>query len=167
MMMTINKLSLLYLIGDIILIVTSLFIGKFWLINTQAAFICSMLVTFSSYFSYKIMIEKRIDSNDIGNNKDSYDALEDPYNLFNDDDNEENVIEREQKPKKEGKFKNIIKGLVTGISGALSIYRLLAYLILFVVILSLIRNSLFDAVAFFVGLSVVPLVSLLSGLARH
>lgn len=160
--MTINKLSSLYIGADIILIMVSIFVGKFWLANTQAAFICSMLVTFASYLSYKIMIDKRIENQNFGDKKDFYDELEDPYNVF-DDESKDDIINTPKQAKKEGKLKNIVKGLVVGLSGALSIYRLLSYLFLFLVILFLIRHGIFNAVAFFIGLSVVPIISLLSG----
>ncbi len=164
-MITINKLSFSYVIGDLLLIIISLFLGKYWLINTQAAFICSMLITFASFFSYKIMIEKRVDAGDIGEDRDFYDELEDPYRLYGDKDNhKEKNITCKPKTKKVSSFKQMVKGLVSGISGALSVYRLLSYTILFLAILYMVRQGVFSAIPFFIGLSIVPFISLLFGL---
>ncbi|WP_331773941.1 hypothetical protein [Sulfurospirillum sp. 1612] len=165
-MMTIRKLSFLYVIVDVILIAVSLFAGGWWLINTQLAFIGSMLITFASFFSYKIMIEKKIDAKDYGEDNDAYDKLEDPYNLFEEDE-QKMPIQEAQDAKKPTKLRTMISGLVSGISGALSLYRALAYGVLFIMILFLIRHDIFAAVPFFIGLSVVPVVSLLSGFSRH
>ena len=65
MKMMMNKIGLVYLLADIFLIVISLFMGGLWLINTQVAFISSMLVIFASFFSYKGMVEKRLEDGDI------------------------------------------------------------------------------------------------------
>ena len=165
-MMTISRLSFFYVIGDVVLIAASVFAGGWWLINTQLAFVCSMLITFASFFSYKIMVEKKIDSKDYGSQEDTYNNLEDPYKVFEED--EEKVpIKETPRPKKITKLRSMVYGLVSTISGAFSLYRVLAYGILFLAILYLIRHDIFAAIPFFIGLSVVPLVSLVSSFSRH
>lgn len=49
-----------YLVGDLVLIGLSLFKESLWLINTQVAFIGSLLIVFASYFGYKGFIEGQI-----------------------------------------------------------------------------------------------------------
>ena len=162
MTMTIRRLSLFYVIGDVVLIAVSVSVGGWWLMNTQLAFICSMLITFASFFSYKIMIEKKIDSKDYGDHKEAYDDLEDPYKVFEEDE-EDAPVQETSHPKKTTKLRNMVYGLMSGIGGALSLYRILAYSVLFLAILYLIRHDIFAAIPFFIGLSVVPVVSLVSG----
>jgi len=151
-----NKISLPFLLTDILLIIVSLFMGKIWLLNTQIAFVCSMLITFSSFYSYKKSINKKIKMGDDGIYKDEYDELEDPYNLFDEEANDN------QTSKKTGVIHYSIKGFASGIGGALNIYRLFSYAFLIAVFLYLNRHSLFSPLPFFIGLSVVPLASLLS-----
>jgi hypothetical protein len=156
-----NRISFSFLIVDFVLIVLSAFMGKFWLLNTQVAFICSTLITLASFYSYKRSINKRIDMGDNGIYKDSYDELEDPYNLF-----EEEADKKEKQAKKKGgAVTYVIKGFASGIGGALNIYRIVAYGILIVSFLYLNRHNLFNPIPFFLGLSVVPIASLMSNLS--
>ena len=130
--------------------------------NTQIAFISSMLITFASFISYKIVVQKRVEAGDKREYREFYDELEDRYNVFSEEDDEDEIKEV-PKPKKRGSFSLMLMSLVSTLSGALSIYRVVAYAILFISIMYLIRHNLFHPIAFFVGLSVVPLVSAVSG----
>ncbi len=153
-----SKISYLYLMGDLVVIVISLFMGGLWLINTQVAFICSMLITFAAFYAYKKSIKKRVKNSSGEEFRDSYEELEDPYNLFED----ENSNDKKEHKKNSGVFKYTIKGFASGIGGALNPVRILAYGILIVSFLYLNKHGLFNAFAFFVGLSVVPISSMLS-----
>jgi len=155
-----NNISFSFLIIDSLVIIISLFMGKLWLLNTQIAFICSALITLASFYSYKKSINKRIDMGDNGVYKDNYDDLEDPYNLFDDEDEDK----QKQTKKRDGAVTYAIKGFASGIGGALNIYRLVAYGILIVTFLYLSRHNLFIPIAFFLGLSVVPIGSMFSSL---
>jgi len=152
-----NKISFSFLIMDILLIIVSLLVGKMWLINTQMAFICSMLITFASYYSYKKSINKKIKNANCGRYKDEYDELEDPYNLFDEETND-------TKKKKTGVINYTVKGFASGIGGALNIYRLSSYVFLIIVFLYLKRHNLFNPIPFFMGLSIVPFASLVFSL---
>ena len=94
----------IYLILDIFIIVISLLIGNFWLLNTQISFFLTMLIAFVSIRSYKKLINKELHSG-------KYDDLE-----------EDEIIEV-------GKFRNSatlfspIKFLVYGLLG-LCVYLL-------------------------------------------
>ncbi len=153
-----NNISFSFLIIDSLVIMFSIYMGKLWLLNTQVAFVCSALITLASFYSYKKSINKRIDMGDNGVYKDNYDDLEDPYNLFDDED------KQKQAKKRDGAVTYAIKGFASGIGGALNIYRLVAYGVLVVAFLYLSRHNLFSPVAFFLGLSVVPIASMFSSL---
>jgi len=153
-----SKISYLYLIGDLVVVIISIFIGGFWLLNTQVAFICSMLITFAAFYAYKKSIKKRVESSNGEEFRDPYDALEDPYNLFED----ENIDDKKEQKKNRGVFRYTIKGFASGIGGALNPIRILAYGILILSFLYLNKHGLFNAFAFFVGLSVIPIMSMFS-----
>ncbi len=166
--MSIKKLSFVYLIADFLLIALSIYFGGLWLLNTQVAFVLSMIITFASFFSYKVMIEKRIEEGDKREYRDFYDELDDAYNLYEDENDPKTKVEEITKTKVEKKsgFYRMFANLASSISGALSLYRLLSYILLIVVILYMIRHEVFSPIAFFVGISVVPIASLVGFLAR-
>ena len=56
--------------------------GDLLLINTQVAFVCSMIIIFASFFSYKDMIEKRLENGEIPEERDELDKIDDKYGLF-------------------------------------------------------------------------------------
>ncbi len=157
-----SKISYIYLIVDFLVIVFSLIKGGNWLLNTQIAFISSMLITFASFYAYKKSIKKRVENYSGEEFREPNDELEDPYNLFEDE--EEN---RDNKSKNSGVFKYTIKGFASGIGGAINPLRLLAYGVLIVSFLSLTKYGLFNAFAFFIGLSVVPIASIFSSISKQ
>lgn len=135
----VKKLNIfyLYLIGDLVLITISLYLGGFWLINTQVAFIASLLIVFASYFGYKKFIKAQI-----------------PNVIIEDE--EDSVEEKEEK------FFEKSKKIAGTFKGALSPLRLIAYLFLVLSFFFLRRHGLFMPLAFLVGLGIVPTITLLS-----
>ncbi len=127
-----------YLIFDIILIIISLCMGEFWLINTQLAFICSMLIIFASFHGYKNMVM---------NSKSTLDSED-----FEEDDKE---IIRETK-KQINTFKS-----------SLSPLRLLSYAVLVISFLWLNRQGFFQAMPFLIGLGILPVASLFLGFKKY
>lgn len=160
MKMTTNRLFRIYALVDAVVIVFSLLQGGFWLINTQVAFAGSFLITFCSFVSYKKMVNSRVEAGAIPDEKDILKKIEDPYELYDD---EEEEVKPEAEVKKIPKigFMESLKNLRKSYQSALSPYRIGAYGVLFVALLFLIRRDYFDAIPFFVGLSVVPLSSFL------
>ena len=152
-----SRFSYAYLLGDAIVISISLLFGKYWLINTQTAFICSMLITFAAFYGYKKSIQKGIKNSNSEEFREPLDELLDPYNLYDDEDMQE---DENSKQKKDGLFKYIVKGFASGISGAINPTRLLSYIILILSFLYLNKANIFNPFAFFIGLSIVPIVSM-------
>jgi len=147
---TLLKLFKFYFLGDMCVLVLALTQGSPWVINTQIAFVCSVLITLASFRSYHQVVKQHVDAGVIP--KDTYDKY------FEDDENE-HVPEKEVSVPKIG-FKQGVQNLGLSYKGALSLYRIASYGVLFIAVLFLIRHNQFDAVAFFVGLSVVPLASI-------
>ncbi len=147
---------------DGVLILVSLWIGNGWFLNTQIAFASSALITFATFMSYKTMVERRVEAGAFGEDKDVLKKYEDPYDLYDDEETDEGGQHEEAAMKQAPKigFKESFKNLVNSYKGALSPYRLGAYGVLFVSVLSLMRHELLEPVPFFLGLSVVPLGSL-------
>ncbi len=152
-----SRFSYIYLFGDAIVVIISLLFGRYWLINTQIAFICSMLITFAAFYGYKKSIQKGIKNSNLEEFREPLDELLDPYNLY---DNEDEQEDKSNKQKKDGMFKYITKGFAGGISGAINPARLLSYIILILSFLCLNRAGVFNPFAFFTGLSIVPIASM-------
>jgi hypothetical protein len=156
-----KKIALL----DGVLVLISLWVSSAWLINTQVAFASSALITFATFFSYKRMVERRVEAGAFGEEKDVLKKYEDPYDLYDEDEPNESLeheVPMIQESPKIG-FKESFKNLVNSYKGALSPYRLGAYGVLFVSVLSLMRHDLLEPIPFFLGLSIVPLGSLFLG----
>ena len=169
MKMMMNKIGLVYLLADIFLIVISLFMGGLWLINTQVAFISSMLVIFASFFSYKGMVKKRLEDGDIPKERELLDKIDDKFELFEDEkqikadeiSKKEFVKLYKEERKKRGGFKMTLANLFKSKRGIFNPIRLLAYAFLVIAMLVLIRQELFLAIPFMVGITAIPLASLI------
>ncbi|MBP1682077.1 MAG: hypothetical protein H6Q35_2416 [Proteobacteria bacterium] len=153
-MTTTSRFLRFYFLGDILVVLFSLVQGGNWLLNTQMAFVCSLLITLASFRSYHTFVQRRVDAGLIPDDKfDKY--YEDDKE---DDDEKESVAPRVAKVG----FKQSFQNLALSYKSALSLYRIVSYGVLFLAVLFLIRHDTLDAIAFFVGLSVVPLSSFLS-----
>ena len=145
---------------DVLLIVIALFKSPAWLLNTQIAFACSMLITFASFYAYRGMVTQKVEDGFMGEDDfDILDKIEDPHGLYETPVSDA-IKEAEAKPGKIG-FKQSLKNLFTSYKGALSVFRMASYAILCVAILVLIRHGLFEPMAFLIALAIVPLSSLI------
>lgn len=159
-MMTTNKLFKVYAITDMIVVIFSLFQDKSWLINTQMAFLGSLLITLASFISYKRLVQRRVLSGAIPEEKkDLLKKIEDPHDLYDDETEESKTDLQEEVEIKKIGLKESLKNLAQSYQSALSPYRIGAYGILFLEVLYLIRHDLLESIPFFIGLSVIPLSS--------
>ncbi len=161
MIKTTAKLLLAYFVVDAAVLVLSLMQGNDWLLNTQAAFACSLLITVASFYSYHRMVQSRLAAGMIPPDKFDryYEDDEDESDQENKDVTQDNPPESEKKPPKIG-FKESFQNLSLSYKSALSVYRIATYGILFLTLSVLVHNNRFDAVAFLLGLSVIPLCGL-------
>ncbi len=165
------KASFVYLGASICLILLSLFMGDLWLINTQVAFICSMIIVFASFLSYKGMIEKRLEDGEIPEQRDELDKIDDKHELFSEEENiEEKELSKEEfvalykkERKKSSDIKQSFSNLFRSGRGVFNPFRLIAYAFLCFAMLFLIHNGLFLPIAFLVGIGAVPLSSMVFG----
>lgn len=143
----------LLLIVDIITIFLILLSGNYkWFINSQIGFISSSLVIFASIFSYKKMIESRL-NNDIvvaEDNRDTIDKIEDPYEIY-----------REEKRRLRESSRSL-KEVLRDSKSAISIYRLGAYLVLILGFFYLNSNNLLDILSYILSISIPPIIIIFS-----
>ena len=178
-MMKINKTILdfakVFVVIDLCLIIYSLgFHDKYWLLNAQVAFVASLFITITSFFSYKRNIQNRLSTVDYtkkdysNEQRDKVDEIDDPFDLYSE---YEEIPEEELTPEKikeiikdeKSKVKrNSLKNTIFSAGGFLSIYRVIGYGLLVFSFFALNNNNLFLPVAFLVGLGVVPIGVLFS-----
>ncbi len=164
MMRDIKKALIIVATLDVIVIMIALYQGDAWLINTQLAFLSSLFVTLASYYSYKRVIEKRLELEEAKIQRDSVEQIDDPFDLYSPE-----VVDEEKD------FKEIIKeerakvvslkqtgvNLYKSLGGAFSPWRLLSYLFLFLAFLYLVNNKLFVIWAYVGGLFIVPISAMI------
>ncbi len=167
MKMNFKFIAISVAILDLALVFYSFIQGDGWLINTQLAFLSSLFVTIASYFSYKRVILKRLDSESF-EDRDVVDKLNDEFDLY--DEVDENLdlkeIIKEERKKIVG-FKQSSDNLFKSASGAFNPTRLLSYLFLFVSFIYLVNNHKLSIMPYLIGLSVVPLGTLLGSLIKY
>ncbi len=167
MMRSIKKIVIYFLIADLFLIVLSLIVdGKIWLINSQVAFLSSLLITLASFKSYEKLVKNRVElaKDNLHDVQDEIDKIDDPHDLYSKDVDFKEVIKEERK--KITNLKTAYENFKNSSKGAFSLLRLGAYGFLFVSFLYLVRHELFSIAPYMIGLFVVPLVATFSILAQ-
>lgn len=115
------------------------------------------------------MVLRRVENEDFieEDDVDPLDKIDDKYGLFEEENIEERPASKEeskeiykQERQKRANGKKSAANLMSSWGGALSIYRILSYMILFIVIVTFIKKDIFEPIAFLVGLAVVPVSSL-------
>ena len=144
-MINIKKITFVFLILDIFLIVFSLYMGDIWLINTQGGFISSMIIVIGSFYGYKKTIEKQTKHLDeaIDEDRDLIDKTLDPHELWEEDDKPKTKIES---------IKTSFKNTKSFFPSLFSPYRLIGYFVLIALCFFLLKQNIFHPLAFFVGL---------------
>lgn len=140
------------------------------MINSQFAFVSSLLITLATFISYKNSVLKRIENFEDTNmqSRDLIDEIDDVHDLYSPD-IEENpkelsseeikMIIKEEKAKVK---KHYVKNTIASASSFMSFYRMGGYFLLIVGLLYLTNNNLFSPIPYLIGLFVVPLSMLLS-----
>jgi len=173
---SIKNFALVFIVLDLCLIIYALVLNTpIWLLNTQVAFISSLLITIASFLSYRKNINRRLSNLDLSKemksqSRDKVDEIDDPYDLYTE---YEEVPEEELTPEKIKEIiseektklkKNSVKNTIFSATGFLSIYRILGYGTLIFGFFALNNNKLFIPIAFIIGLGIVPIGVLFSKL---
>lgn len=168
MIQTIKKFTKVFLIVDLLLIIGCLVLANsLWILNTQIAFVSSLIVSVATFLSYQNNVKKRLENEeqniDTINDRDSIDEMDDTFDLYSENEpimeekelsaSEIKTIIQEEKSKvKQNSFKNLFKSTTTFVS----MYRIIGYTILVVGFFYLVNNKIFVPYAYLVGLFVVP-----------
>ncbi|WP_323586661.1 hypothetical protein [Aliarcobacter butzleri] len=182
LMMKINpeiiKFAKVFIFLDLCIFIYALvFQNKLWLLNTQIAFISSLLITIASFVSYKKNIQNRLSNFDYskiskGEDRDKIDEIDDPYDLYTEyEEIPENELTAEKikeiiNDEKSKVKRNSVKNTIFSASGFLSIYRIFGYIILVFGFFVLNNNKIFMPIAFIIGLGIVPFGVLISKLIK-
>ncbi len=164
--MSIKKYLLFFASADSFLVAGGVFKGYNFLVSSQLGFISSLLVTLSSYYGYKKMVEHKVSIGDIPKEeRDELDKIDDKFELYDESEAEQKdfkEVVKEEKKKLKG-FKNSAKNLKKSFFAVISPYRLFSYLFLILSFLYLNKHHMLDIFGFILGISVVSFVSLLVG----
>ncbi len=156
MIKSIKKQMIIFFILDALLLVFSFFKGFYWIVNSQIAFLSALSIVLLSFLAYVRKIDKQVsllnESIDVA--KDYIDELEDPYDLYDED----------AKDKKKNKLKISMKNLSQTASSALSFLRILGYIFLVAGFFALIKTKMFLVLPYILGISIVPVGTILSGI---
>ncbi|MFY4807301.1 hypothetical protein ACOTVK_01955 [Aliarcobacter butzleri] len=182
LMMKINpeiiKFAKVFIFLDLCIFIYALvFQNKLWLLNTQIAFISSLLITIASFVSYKKNIQNRLSNFDYSKiskdeDRDKIDEIDDPYDLYTEyEEIPENELTAEKikeiiNDEKSKVKRNSVKNTIFSASGFLSIYRIFGYIILIFGFFVLNNNKIFMPIAFIIGLGIVPFGVLISKLIK-
>ncbi|WP_323668339.1 hypothetical protein [Aliarcobacter butzleri] len=182
LMMKINpeiiKFAKVFIFLDLCIFIYALvFQNKLWLLNTQIAFISSLLITIASFISYKKNIQNRLSNFDYSKiskdeDRDKIDEIDDPYDLYTEyEEIPENELTAEKikeiiNDEKSKVKRNSVKNTIFSASGFLSIYRIFGYIILIFGFFGLNNNKIFMPIAFIIGLGIVPFGVLISKLIK-
>ena len=166
---TIISFAKVFFITDLCLIIYAVvFHDLLWMLNTQVAFVGSLLITIASFLSYKKNIQNRLSNLDTTKHmtyedRDNIDEIDDPYDLYTE---YEEIPEEELNPEKIREIiqdekskikKNSFRNTLFSAGGFVSIYRIIGYGFLIFGFFALNNNKLFLPIPFLVGLGVVPL----------
>jgi hypothetical protein len=175
-MKTIKNFALVFLAVDLVIILFGAIWGGYvFVLNTQVAFFSAMFVVVGTFFGYYRNINSRVQtlSEDI-NQRDTIDNIEDPYDLYDEEfkindkqdfttEEVKEIIDEEKSKMKANSFKNTLNSL----SSFASVYRIIGYVLLVAGFFYLRNNGLLDIFGFLIGISIVPLGTLLFQLKRR
>ena len=160
------KILKLLLAMDLLLIAGSiLFFDTKVFYNTQIGFFSSTLVMLGSMFSYRRMVKKRVEHEiiTVDDSKDLIDKLEDPYDLYSEDiiedpDADIAAAVKEEKQRLKANRRSIFQAL-KDTKGALSLYRMSAYILLVLGFLYLNRQELLHLPSYLISLT-LPIIGI-------
>ena len=124
----------------------------------------SMLIVLGSLYAYRNMIQSRVGDVDVSDTKDAIDMMDDPYDLY-EEEREQEITEiktmiKEEKARQKG---NVLKNTTQNASAMVSIYRLLPYGFLIVGFIALKNSNSLSILPYLIGLAAgMPLGYLLA-----
>ncbi len=167
--MTTKTIKVFFIVDFCIVLLLSL-LGEFqWLLNSQVAFVSSLVVTYASFLGYKKNIEKRVDGHiPEDDSYDELDKMDDQYDLYSPDIPQQEVkeeltkqqIKQEIKKNKEALKRNNTKNFIGAFGAMSSLYRIGGYTFLVVGFFFLNNNDYLEVIPYIAGFLIVPLSAL-------
>ena len=156
-------LAVLVTVDILLLSISIIFFDMKVLYNTQIGFITASLVMIASIVSYRRMVNARVKHNIVtmDDSKDVIDKLEDPYDLYSDDEvvDEKSLAEtvKEEKKKRKENRRSVYQ-TIKDTKAALSFYRLGAYALLILGFLYLNRQGLLHIPSYILSLGLPSVI---------
>lgn len=122
--------------------------------NFTVAMMTSMAIVMGSLYSYRNMIQSRVADIDPDDNKDVIDMIDDPYDLY-EEEREQEITDikqmiKEEKARQKG---NILQNTTKNVSAMVSVYRLIPYAFLVLGFIALNNNQALEVLPYMVGLA--------------
>ena len=147
-----TRKSILLIIAFHLLIIgmLSYFGQTIFLLNFEISFFVSVLIIYASYQGYQKMIQTSVENDIHMEVKDPLEQIEDPYDLYDDEDSDEELDQKELKKrmKKDG-FKKMVKTS----AGHVSWKRLASYALLVISFIALKNNEVLSVSGYLTGLT--------------
>lgn len=124
------------------------------MISFFVAMFSSMLIVAGSLYSYRNMIQSRVGDVNVDDIKDSIDMMDDPYDLY-EEEREQEITDikqmiKEEKARQKG---NIIQNTTKNASAMVSIYRLVPYAFLILGFIALNNSHTLNVLPYLIGLA--------------
>ena len=151
-------------VDGLLLLASALFFDEKVLLNTQIGFLSASMVMLGSMKSYKRMVDARVENEVITTDidRDVIDKLEDPHDLYSEERVEEPVEDmrtaiKEEKKRLKANRRTLFE-VLRDTKGALSLYRIGAYVLLILGFLYLNRHGLLHLPSYLLSIGLPPLI---------
>ncbi len=141
----------------------------YWLLNFELAFFSSMAIVFGSFYGYRKLILKRLESGE-GSDDVLFEKIEDPHGLYDEEqvqDEDESVdlaqVVKDEKARLK-QNKETLKKTIKSTPGLFSAWRFIPYIVLVLSFIGLNNNHVLDIPAFLIGLGLGVVSALFIGL---
>ncbi len=146
-------------------IVASYVVSPSFFFNLQVAFLSSFFVIIASAYTHKKLVKSRAQNGIYEDDRDPLEKIDDPYELFEEQQEEQNIEEVDLKTIVKEEKKKIkplgAQNIKTGVKTSFSLYRLGAYLFLIVGFIALKNNGVLDIKVYLPSLAVGIVVATL------
>ncbi|MFA6144019.1 MAG: hypothetical protein WCW84_09855 [Sulfurimonas sp.] len=131
-----------------------LYLSKAAFASFEIALISGAMITSGSLYAYRNMIRTRASVADLEDNKDIIDTMDDPYDLYDEErENEITDIKAMIKEEKARQKQHLVENTVKNSSAWVSAYRLIPYAFLILGFIGLQNNHLMQLLPYMTGLA--------------
>lgn len=172
---TMSSFFRIFLAIDSLFVVYFIFMDDYLsLLNSQIGALSAMAVAMGSYVGYRSSVKKQVHKFEgmIADERDMLDKIDDTYDLFDEEEiNYEEISSEEAKnifkeEKEKLKKKSTIKNLALSFKSIFSPLRVAGYILLVIGFFWLEGNSNLKIVPYFLGLSILPISSIVTAFKR-